>query len=317
MMSIANKVILDIYAALHTNTHIFIIGRALRRSSKGTYKDEGIIKSLLTTFQIALSREIKKIPLHLYIDGVQYSSTTDNEGYFEYSIPHAMTSRIELPDVKLVYLRDDKAQSLDLDLKSFKGDLLKGIISDIDDTVMLTHVRSFFKLRMILSTIFINPFKRKPIANAANFYHQYLSAVGTAEPPMIYISNSPWNMYYYLHAFLKHNDFPNGVLLLRDFGLQMLQKKKPLEIQNKYLLIVRMLMLFPTTKFILIGDSAEADFKIYMKIKNEYPDHIEKIIIRRAGNKRNESEMMQLLNSQNISYVRIIDSFDDMIVLDK
>jgi len=312
-MKASSTAAFDIYAAFLTDTHIFVKGRALKTSLQSKDYNQGILRSLLTSIRLALSKELKKLTLKLVVNGESYPTITDHEGYFEWSIPINLPTGRSHIGVELCSSTDEDAQPTLVKLKTITGELPIGIISDIDDTVMLTHVKSFFKIRMIFNTVFINPFKRKPIENAAKFYSKYLAAA-PGETPIFYISNSPWNMHHYLTSFLTHHGFPAGILLLRDFGLQMFKRKQPLIKQNKYLLIVRMLDLFPKTKFILIGDSAEVDFDIYMKIKYNYPDSISHIIIRKASNSKNENRISQSLDDQTRQYVSIIDGFDDEVV---
>lgn len=313
-MKISSSPVFDVYAAIYTDDYIFVKGRALKTTLRSPNYNTGLFNSLVSTIRLALSKELKNLPLVLNINGENYPSKTDKEGYFEWTVAYSSPANKETPTVELKTLEPDN-EAVAINLKKFRGELSVGIISDIDDTVLLTHVNSFFKLRMIFNTIFINPFKRKPIESAAKFYSKYLATI-QGEAPIIYISNSPWNMYHYLDSFLVHNAFPSGILLLRDFGLQMLQKKKPLEFQNKYLLIVQMITLFPKTKFILIGDSAEADFDIYMKVKYKYPENISRIIIRKAGNPKNESRILQSLNAESNEFVEVIESFGDDIKFD-
>jgi phosphatidate phosphatase APP1 len=186
-----------------------------------------------------------------------------------------------------------------------------GIISDIDDTILQTKVNGLFKINMIINSVLINPFRRKSVSYAKLFLKQIIKE-DQYEKPVIYISNSPWNMFRYLQDFIRHNEFPEGEIQLRDFGLQLIRKKQPTELQTKYIEIELIIKMFEKTKFIMIGDSAEDDFDIYKKISENYPYNVKQIIIINAGNKANEQRITnEILNSsQNII---LLESFKELL----
>ena len=194
----------------------------------------------------------------------------------------------------------------------YNDDIPVGIISDIDDTILMTKVKSFFRIKMLFYTIFVNPFRRKPIENAALFYHKKLASI-KGYGPIIYLSNSPWNMYHYLKVFLEFNHFPKGELQLRDFGRQMLKKKPPLTEQNKYVEIEKLLLVFSNTRFILVGDTAEKDFDIYTTINKRHPDRVEEIFLLKTGNRKNEARIKHQINVDAIMDVTLIDKFGELI----
>ena len=176
-----------------------------------------------------------------------------------------------------------------------------------DDTVLETGVRSFFKMRLIFNTLFFNPFRRKPIQDASNAFHHLIKDDPTG--PVIYLSNSPWNLYEYLRTFLEHNKFPKGIICLRDMGVQLM-KSRPIEDYNKYIEIEKMLLIFEKTNFILIGDSGEKDFDIYKAIAIEHPSRISDIIINSIGNRKKEAEIQEVINDQSLACnVRLVKGY--------
>ncbi|MDF1698990.1 MAG: App1 family protein, partial [Saprospiraceae bacterium] len=157
--------------------------------------------------------------------------------------------------------------------------------------------------KMLFNTAFVNPFRRKPIENAAEAFHSLLSK-SEGQSPMIYLSNSPWNIFDYLQAFLIHNAFPVGELILRDMGMQLLKSRRIIE-YNKYVELEKLLLAFGDTTFTLIGDTGELDFDIYKAIYEKYPDRIERIILNMAGNSRKVAEAKEYgkLNKINVDIV--------------
>ena len=148
-----------------------------------------------------------------------------------------------------------------------------GVVSDIDDTVVYSHVTR--KLRMLLTVALSNARTRKPFAGVAAFYQALHRGVN----PFFYVSKSPWNLYAPLVEMLDHQGLPAGPLLLRDFGWRM-------EKRHKEAAIAAILDTYPGLPFVLVGDSGEKDPEIYAGIVRRYRDRIRAIYIRSVSDKR-------------------------------
>ncbi len=306
-----NKLYFEIYTSVLTAKRIYVKGRLLSYSPPVSKVFTGYISSLFHSFRRALSREIAYTDLIVTTSFETYLTRTDNEGYF--TLDQAL-EHDNINDLKIKYSLSNGAEGKTSKsvFTYYKHHMPKGIISDIDDTVLVTGVKSFFKIKVILNTLFLNPFRRKPIEHAAEYYRIQL-AHREGNGPIIYISNSPWNLHAYLSTFLYYNNFPEGELLLRDFGLHMLRKKKALRLQNKFLLIEKVLQLFPDTQFTLIGDSAEKDFDIYSAINQQYKNQVDEVIIIKAKNKKNEQKIERKISEENFSNFKIVDSYKEIL----
>jgi phosphatidate phosphatase APP1 len=142
-----------------------------------------------------------------------------------------------------------------------------GVISDIDDTIIYSHVTR--KLRMMVTLALSNSHTRKPFAGVAAFYR----ALHRGRNPFFYVSKSPWNLYVPLLEFLQRQQLPAGPLMLRDFGLRMKKDHKTRAIEV-------ILTTYPALRFILIGDSGEEDPEVYSSIVSRFPERIRVIYIR-------------------------------------
>ncbi|MFT6336517.1 MAG: phosphatidate phosphatase APP1 [Halioglobus sp.] len=229
---------------------------------------------------------------------MSYHVVTDDEGYFEiFDNIEGKNMEVGLVEISAEYKsRSNKIVAPIVDLSS---DVPVGIISDIDDTIMVTGVKSFFKIKVILNTLFLNPFRRKPIEAAADAFH-LLSNHVNGKGPVIYLSNSPWNLFIYLQTFLEYNGFPEGTLILRDMGWQLL-KSRPIAQRNKFIEVEKILIAFSDTNFLLIGDTGELDFDIYQQLEEKYPERIEQIILNKAGNRKKE-KMLHEYVKKNTKY---------------
>ncbi len=147
------------------------------------------------------------------------------------------------------------------------------IISDIDDTVKITHVLD--RHRMWEAT-FYKPFEAVGGMPAA--YHR-LAATGVA---FHYVSSSPWHLAKPLLDFLDANGLPLSSIALKQVRLKDRtrldilrpgRETKPPEIEA-------ILTKYPGRRFILIGDSGEDDPEVYADALHRHPKQIARIYIR-------------------------------------
>ncbi len=101
-----------------------------------------------------------------------------------------------------------------------------GVISDIDDTVIVTNVTNFLKRAW---TLFLTEHRtRLPFEGVDAFYEAlHEGSTGSACNPIFYVSSSPWNLYEHLDEFLGLHRIPAGPLLLRDWGLSRRRASRP------------------------------------------------------------------------------------------
>jgi len=302
--------IIQVYTAFVTATHLFVKGRVLKDRSPISFENQGMLSSLFNTILRARSKEIPNTGLRCIFGQHSFELTTDHEGYFE--ILHEIKSLPSIPEeVHITGLVKGKQIQTKHRLRTYLFDVPFGMISDIDDTIMVSRVRSFFKLRLLFNTIFVNPFRRKPIDHAAEAFHAMLTKTD-GQAPIIYLSNSPWNIYDYLEAFLVHNSFPVGEIILRDIGTQLL-RSRAIEQYNKYIEIEKLLQVFSETKFILIGDTGEKDFNIYLAILEKYPNRIKQILLHNVGNRKKLEEIRVFKEEDPAAKIYIVDDYLKMI----
>jgi len=150
------------------------------------------------------------------------------------------------------------------------------VISDIDDTILVSYTLSFWK--RISTLLFVSPKKRTPI----NFSQEILQKIDQLSGSVFYISKSESNLFPVLTAFIEHHKLPLGNLILTPYikGFQILNSKKGKDF--KYQMIQMILENSSHKKFILLGDDTQQDISVYTQITREYPERIFKIYIRKT-----------------------------------
>ena len=175
-----------------------------------------------------------------------------------------------------------------------------GFISDIDDTVLVSHSsKTGKKLRTMFTK---NPRSRKTFDDVVKFY-QLLSLAHTTSDllnPFFYVSSSEWNLYDDLNEFFKHNNLPKGAFLLNSIKkwYQLLSTGKTKH-QGKFIRVIRILEAFPKQKFVLLGDNSQRDPEIYASIANKYADRIIAIYIRNVSPKKEDITLKLLSSIEN------------------
>lgn len=165
------------------------------------------------------------------------------------------------------------------DARLFSGTLLlvqpegRSVISDIDDTIKITHVTD--TSRMMQAT-FAKPFEAVP--GMARAYRSW-AAEGT---PIHYVSSTPWHLYRPLVEFLDAAGFPAATATLKKIRLKDSSIANILAdaTTTKPPGIEAIVQAYPRRTFVLVGDSGEKDPEIYASFMRRYPARIERILIR-------------------------------------
>ncbi|MHA7221300.1 App1 family protein [Arthrobacter sp. RHLT1-20] len=153
-----------------------------------------------------------------------------------------------------------------------------GIVSDIDDTIMVTAVpRPFLAL---WNTFVLNERARMATPGMAVLMDRL--TVEYPEAPVIYVSTGPWNAAPTLARFLSRNMYPSGSLLLTDWGLtqdRWFRSGQEHKRRNLELLAEE----FPNMRWLLFGDNGQHDEAIYSDFARQHADRVAAIGIRQLS----------------------------------
>ena len=157
-------------------------------------------------------------------------------------------------------------------------DVRFGIVSDIDDTVMVTALPR--PLLAAWNSFVIDEHARQPVAGMAVLMERLVrDRPGT---PVVYLSTGAWNIAPTLIRFLRRHLFPSGAILLTDWGPthdRWFRSGKEHKLSN----LRRLAAEFPDVKWLLIGDDGQHDDEIYTTFTSEHPDSVVGVAIRRLS----------------------------------
>jgi len=299
--------VVRLHAAFGTATDIVVEGRVLEDvvAPREASENDRSRVNLRRNASLFTSEECDECPVDLVVDGASARRTiTDDEGFFRVELgPPAdgpagdvATDGVETGDGST----DDIATGAAArdgwrPLLATSGgtetrgavlvvppDNRLGIVSDIDDTVLVTEVGD--RYRMLGNTFFRNPLQRDAVEGMASLYERILASNPRPDAaPLFYLSSSPRELNGYLGAFLEWNGFPRGVLITRRLTLDRIGYERLDSVAYKTARLVDILERLPDVTFVLVGDDGENDPRIYEGVRERYPDRIAAIWIRRAN----------------------------------
>jgi phosphatidate phosphatase APP1 len=245
-----------------------------RREAEPAHEGDGKLRNLVRNARLFSNDERQHQPVSISLAGREWQATTDNEGYF----------RIEIGDMVLppgwhaVQAHSGSATAAG-ELLIVAPGATRGLISDLDDTILVSEVTS--KRRLLRNTFLMNSAQRQPVAGTARLYAG-LVATGGETTPLFYLSASPRQLHGTIASFLLRNDFPHGVLITKRVTND--RSSEPLTDQFAYKTakIEEIFMRLPGVRFVLVGDDGERDPEIYDWVRQQHPERVEAIWIRRV-----------------------------------
>jgi uncharacterized protein DUF2183 len=150
------------------------------------------------------------------------------------------------------------------------------VISDIDDTIRISHVR---RKGALLRGTFLEPFRA--VDGMAGVFRAW-SRCGAQ---FHYLSATPWQLYVPVAAFVDAHGFPKGTFHLRDFRWKDRTILNVLASPDRYKrrTIEPLLRQLPQRRFVLVGDSGQHDPEVFGELARRYPRQVRRIFIRDVG----------------------------------
>lgn len=217
---------------------------------------------------------INEVIVTIRINGHEMVVKADRGGVVDTHIEMSLE-----PGMHTVQLQAEDSEVAEAQIHVVSPDARIGLVCDVDDTVMVTALPRPFLAAW--NSFVLDEHARVPTPGMAVF----LSRVAQIAEgmPVVYLSTGAWNVAPTLRRFLGRNLYPQGTLLLTDWGPtrdRMFRSGR----EHKEKQLRRLAHEFPEIKWILVGDDGQHDEAIYAEFEKEHPDSVKAVAIRQLSN---------------------------------
>ncbi|TVY82504.1 Phosphatidate phosphatase APP1 [Lachnellula suecica] len=224
---------------------------------------------LMARLKPFLTNPLVSIPITVFFydekTSVSRTVTTNEAGYFIMRAPLEF-----VPTHVRVLASEHLSATEEVKITEPKG---VSLISDVDDTIKHSSIGS--GAREIFRNAFIRDLADLTIDGVKEWYNtMYDMGVGVH-----YVSNSPWQLFPVLVSFFQKAGLPPGSYHLKQYSGMLQGIFEPVAERKKGTL-EKIMRDFPERKFILIGDSGEADLEVYTDVVLANPGKVIAIFIR-------------------------------------
>lgn len=217
---------------------------------------------------------VNDVTVTITIDGITTVVKADRGGVVDVQIPISLA-----PGKHSVQIQADGSEMAESTIHVISPDIRVGLVSDVDDTVMVTALPRPFLAAW--NSFVLDEHARVPTPGMAVF----LSRIASIQEgmPVMYLSTGAWNVAPTLRRFLGRNLYPKGTLLLTDWGPthdRMFRSGRA----HKETQLRRLAHEFPQIKWILVGDDGQHDESIYAEFEKDHPESVKAVAIRQLSN---------------------------------
>ena len=302
------KLDLQLYRGYANDEELVVFGHVFKSWAPDKYQtDRKGFKHAFSVLHMFRISPLKNVEVRLRFKDIDITTRTMNDGYFRFTIPYENslqsgwhTYEVTCKPEEVNYGIVEKAQFL----KPFESKV--SIISDIDDTFLISHSGNIFKKLFVMLARNVN--NRKTFEDVVKHY-KALSSSGHKEKgrsnSFFYVSSSEWNLYDFIVQFTKLQELPKAVIKLKDIktGISDFLSTGGGNHVHKFVKIKDIISFYPKQRYVLLGDDSQQDAFIYERICKMFPMSIEAIYLRQTGRikKRKTKKVLQNINNMKVA----------------
>lgn len=297
------KVDLKLYRGYVNENHLVVFGHVFNSWAPDKYRvDRKGFAHAYSVIRMFFIKPLKNVEVTLSFKGFEITTKTLRDGYFRFDIPFDN----DLPGGWHNYTVTCRLEGVDM---TSNGELLKphpgnlGIISDIDDTFLVSHSDNIFRKLYVM--LYRNVNDRKVFADVVQHYQQ-LSRAGQqksdAGNAFFYVSSSEWNLYELIDDFAEINKLPKAVIKLKDIknGIADFLFSGRGNHHHKFYKIKDIISFYPHLQYVLLGDDSQRDPWIYEHIVKIFPGRIRAVYIRQTDRRDKHKVEKVLANLETL-----------------
>jgi len=307
------KLDLKLYRGYVNKEELIVFGHVFQSWSPDHYNlDRKGIKHAVSIIHMFRIKPLNNVSVTLKFRDLEVTTKTMDDGYFRFTIPYNKELESGWHPYQVVCKIYDFGivECAEL-LKPFESKL--GVISDIDDTFLVSHSGNFFKKLYVLLLKNIN--KRKVFEDVVPHY-QFLSKAGQesaqASNSFFYVSSSEYNLYEFIDSFIRIHELPKGVMKLKKIkkGISDFLFTGRGSHDHKFEKIKDIIGFYPTLQYVLLGDDSQKDPYLYERVVKNFPLNIKAIYIRQTTHKkkRKVEKVLENIKSMDVAICYFKDS---------
>lgn len=276
--------VIKVYNGYGNPKKIIVMGHVLKLSPmpRKTYRKNRIV-NLFSVLRLFMVIPFSNAKISINWKGNIYQTDAEEDGFFRYEIfpdttPYEGWQSIVVKLEERKYRLQNIQQSGEIYIP-FPSQY--GFISDIDDTLLISH--SVHLRRRLYELLSKNAHTRKAFEGVVNHYQLLAESrqINNNSNPFFYVSGSEWNLYDFIVEFFRINNLPKGIFLLSQLKqVSQFWKSGQTELMTKFMRIIRVIEDFPHLLFVLLGDDSQKDPEIYLSVVKHFPKKIFAVYIR-------------------------------------
>ncbi|MCY1515867.1 hypothetical protein D9M68_504690 [compost metagenome] len=261
--------------------------------------------NLLHLIRLFIIKPYPFVRVQLHFGEQTFQQTTAYDGFFKFEWESITGIKAGWHSVKVEALSDMGNVSAEGYGQVYVPHITQYIfISDIDDTILVSHSATW--LKRLRELVLRNPRTRKTFPLAGQHYALLAQAhTNKGQPnPFFYVSSSEWNLYDYLVDIFRHQQLPEGIFLLNQLKRwNDLWRTGKTGHEGKLLRIARIMEAFPNQQFVLFGDNSQQDPEIYELLSEKYVSRIRAVYIRQVRSDRllQNRDWLRRLNERGVA----------------
>lgn len=298
------KLDLKLYRGYVNKNELVVFGHVFKSWAPDKYRmDRRGIRHAVSVIHMFRIKPLENVAVKLKFKNIEVVTKTLSDGYFRFTIPYSETleSGWHPFEVSCKIYDFGIIESSEL-LKPFESKV--GVISDIDDTFLVSHSGNFLKKLYVLLLKNIN--KRKVFEDVVPHY-QALSRAGlqdeSASNLFFYVSSSEWNLYEFIDTFARLHELPKAVIKLKKIktGISDFLFTGMGSHDHKFEKIKDIIMFYPNLEYVLLGDDSQRDPHLYERIVKIFPENIKAIYIRQTSHRQKSKTLTILKNIESMN----------------
>ncbi|MEU4361627.1 phosphatase domain-containing protein [Promicromonospora sp. NPDC023987] len=267
---------IETYTGYGTPDRVRVLARVLLARPGPVAPNRDAVRAGRRGFRHFLTVPAPQRSVRLQVGGHTSVATSDRAGYVDVEVPTEAPLAAGWQSAVLTHLDGTDPCPTDASLLILDEDTRFGVISDIDDTTMVTAVPR--PLLAAWNTFVRHSSSRRAVPGMPELYR----ALEQKHPDacFFYLSTGAWNTAGTLRAFLSRHAYPSGPLLLTDWGPTLTGwfRRGP---AHKEASLELLMSWFPHVRWVLFGDDGQHDVEIYEEAVRRRPDRVRVVAIRR------------------------------------